>query len=83
MIRVFKYIFFPEWKLVWHRKGDWNIIKTYLWGEKFKETDSCNFYIYYSKIRNNYKLVINGFAPKEHPDYESAVGELIKLQSTI
>ncbi len=81
-MKLLKYIFCPNWKLMYHLHGTWTIDvePSISWLHYVKE-DVCDFHIYYSEIRNKYKLVMSGYKPKHHHRYQNAIEALIDLQN--
>ena len=73
---------FPEsdWEIVEVIHGEWTITNKYT-GEKYYDTETSIYEIYYSKFKNDYKIVISGYHPKEHDKYVDAVKRLNELKN--
>lgn len=79
MKKIFQYIFIPHWSLVWSQTAHYRDVHSDCITPVF-------YFIYYSKIRNKYKLVCKGgdtfwgTTPQKHQFYMVAIEKLEELR---
>lgn len=80
--KIIKY-FFPQsdWGLVEVMQGEWTVEYTNGYGEKNKCTETSVYEIYYSPSKNEYKVNVSGYKPKEHYGYIKAVKRANELKN--
>lgn len=81
MIKLLKYIFFPNWETIESFRGKWDI--TY-YDENLGRDEMYNKFSVYeiqlSKIRNSFRMKLEGYKPNQHPMYEYALSQYRKLK---
>lgn len=75
--------FFPQsdWRLVEVMHGEWDVEYRDDFYEKYTVTKTSIYEIYYSPSKNEYKLQISGYKPKEHSQYITATKRANQLQN--
>ena len=66
-----------DWTPVWSQSGKWEQLTT----SQFKDVKLCHFIIEHSKSRSKYRLITDGYNPKNHPVYNIAMQTLIDYNS--
>jgi len=69
-----------DWKLLQVIQGEWTVTNRGYDGT-YKTTETAVYEIYHSQSRNEYKLEISGYKPREHDKYVTAVARLNELKN--
>lgn len=72
-----------DWKLVEVMHGEWDVEYRDRFAEKVKYTETSVYEIYYSSSKNEYKLEVSGYKPKEHYQYTTAAKRANELQNEL
>lgn len=70
----------PDWVLIEVIQGEWIVTNRTNFG-KYKSAETSIYEFYYSKSKNEYKLEISGYKPKEHDEYITAIKRLNELKN--
>lgn len=77
----FKYIFFPNWKVLYSESAKWIIDnEPNIPLLRYTSIKLVYYEILYSEIRDVYKIKCKGHKAKEHPMYKSIVDKLNQFQ---
>lgn len=68
-----------DWTPVWTERATWNQLDHATGKPVVVHAKFCAYEILLSKSRNQLKLEVHGFRPKEHPKYKDAVEMLNEL----
>ena len=87
-MKIFRKWFFPNWQPVWTEKADLTatyiktILNVEIPGTQYEVQDFCRCTIYYSQVRNDYKLIITGnnINPERWDTYKVAIEKLNELK---
>jgi len=80
MIKLFKWIFYPNWLCAWADCIEWDIEYQHPDGRKTEETCTATYSIWYSEQRKTFKLKLEGYKPKLTTKYSEALKELSHYQ---
>lgn len=82
MIKLLKCLFVHDWEIVYVSQGSWTVTtKRIDCCNPIKRTEYCIYKIYYSKLRDKYKLLTFGYKPELHHEYISAIQELNRIRN--
>jgi len=80
MIWLFKWLFFPEWEVVWMKRYVWDIVNNFT-DKKIVNKEYCYFQIHWSKYRKKYKITMHGYKPELHHSYPDVIKEIIRFRA--
>ena len=69
-----------DWTLIEVMQGEWTVTNRN-YNKEYKTTETAVYEIYYSQLKNEYKLEISGYKAKEHDKYVVAVARLNELRN--
>jgi hypothetical protein len=70
-----------DWTLIQVIQGEWNVTNRGHNDETYKTTETAVYEIYHSQSKNEYRLEVSGYKPKEHNKYVDAVTRLNELKN--
>ncbi len=78
MKNLIKKLFKDDWEIAYCIQGEYELTTGLQYTNVLdrKQTVNAIYEIYYSKLRNDYKLVLSGYKPKSHSAYLNAINEL-------
>jgi hypothetical protein len=72
-----------DWILVWNSYSEWTVQSVHPYGGNYETKERCFYKIYYSKLRNKYKMECEGYDPYKHFDYNKALTKLSELNNEL